>query len=207
MGKKKLTRLILGALLMAGGWQGGTMSAAEAAEVTLTSGIAASNLYSNGVSRNTSGSTTYAWLTDTSSKVLTIESVHDDWKNYIFSGYNDGVFAGASSADVQGYTVNLKGGTLTGEIWAGTAGNGTASNNTVNILGGQAKTVHGGHSVNGSANKNAVNISGGTVESTGNGTVVGGNSGGGTADEALASWRGRRTMMAFTTKEASGAAG
>jgi len=113
----------------------------------------------------------YAYNADASGNTATISNV---------SGTVSGIYGGYSYyKNVTGNEVTINVGTTADSVYGGNAGhmgNGTASNNKVNINGGTVMTsVRGGHSQNGAVNENEVNISGGTINMVYGGSSLSGD--------------------------------
>lgn len=159
--QKRLAKLVLTALLCAGGMQGlYSPSPVEASEVTVT-GCTGITFTPAGSMKSDSGD--YAFIpADTNTTVL---NLNGDW-SFVYSIYGH---SENSSSDVSGYTVNLNGPELSyssGDILlygAKVRGGGNATDNHVKVSAGTVKgIVAGGLSSDGNAIGNSVEIEGGT---------------------------------------------
>ena len=102
----------------------------------------------------------------------------------ISSGTARSVYGGESdgTGKAKGNIATLTGGSLTGDIFGGSAKNGDAVENIVNIAGGSTSNhdAYGGFSTNGNAAGNTVNITGGSVRDVYGGGSTSGNATGNT---------------------------
>uniref|UniRef100_UPI00260C21B6 beta strand repeat-containing protein n=1 Tax=uncultured Anaerovibrio sp. TaxID=361586 RepID=UPI00260C21B6 len=170
--ERKLTRLVLGALMLGGG----TLFAptAEAATTaTITNGMADATSMQGAGMYQPAGINCWALNSSVTYNALTINGVHTNWKSWDFAGY-----ARNSSSGTYGpVTVAMNNGelrSLYGVLLTGTA-TGNVTNASVIKTGGTVNSyVVGGRADKGNAIDNRVEISGGTV-----GQVMGGWVGGG----------------------------
>ncbi len=175
---KRLAKMVLAALLCAGGLHGVVFpAAAEAADPITVTGVNGDahpyEISAVGGSMTwtiTEGGYYYYHPADASVTTLTLaytavpESEGAKWIDY------DGAYA--ETGEVTGHTVNVNGENT--RYWSATGGDslgGAVTRNRVTVSGGEGVLVYGGYSVAGNVADNTVIVSGGTVEE-----VIGGYS-------------------------------
>ena len=188
--KDKLTRLVLGSLLLGGG----TLFAplAEAGTVTINSSMTTSDsMESAGLYQWTGHSWWYTNYNNwPATKTLTIDSLASEWSSYSFASmirasagtpdnFDHAVvtlktgtvyhllgtyITGEATGDVKYNEVHLEGGTVTHNIHGGATTTGDTTGNKVEISGGSVGGfIRGGGTNHGSATENNVTIKGGAV--------------------------------------------
>ncbi len=162
--ERKLTRLILGALMSAGGALLSLPSVTAAQDTTVDDArVAADSAEGYAVYGNNTGNIKYFKEDAESDPVGNTITVNT---TKTLGSVRGGHSAVVHHYSVSGNTVNMKDGSITSNIFGGESSNsGNVMNNTVNVSGGTVgNAVGGGVSALGNVTGNVVNISGGTIK-------------------------------------------